>query len=751
MDDVKRLQNACNAVKDDPERHERISKLLEYIYQAYLVDFKSEKFHSRILNGPEVKAIADIRPADNNVEPDEEFREWLAEVGFGLGTVPYKAQLEVDEDLDDIENIRIKLAKHLEQKVGRELNAKATRAVAALYPRYFTTLVSYNTLKEFITKFNIYFPTLKIDHHSSVSRMHWQILDKMAMALGPVSKDKFEELARRMTLPFRLMEQGYLTPEVTAPQNLILYGPPGTGKTYSTTQSALELILGKDKIKDLEPSKLKSLFREYQKKGQIEFVTFHQSYGYEEFVEGLRPVLDEAEGNDVRYQLHDGVFKRIALRAAAEGLKKSTGGQDPDFDYMWDRLVEEIREDSDHKRTVTSKDRKEYVFGKPNPSSIKIFRCERDKKDKLTVFNSAQYASKKNSKELWDQRINFDFGEDPEHLTTTNADEILEVGYHFAPLWIVYKRLWELNQENTPCGEENVVQRALDKDESESFSFSADPIETPQYVLIIDEINRGNVSKILGELITLLETDKRLTADNELILRLPYSPAHRFGVPPNLHILGTMNTADRSIALMDVALRRRFTFEERMPDASILEDELTRKLPDSEPLVTLIVDLFNTLNERIRFLYDRDHQLGHSYFLNVKNLEDLRRVFVDRVIPLLQEYFYGDWYKICTVLGCPYSEEGNNISRNMHPIVKAERFEDVDLLGFNHDEYEDRVDFAVSADFLRGKMNGGVLVRTFFGVLPDKFDKSATRLAELTGSELASDTDEGSEEEPEDN
>ncbi len=300
----------------------------------------------------------------------------------------------------------------------------------------------------------------------------------------------------------------------------------------------------------------------------------------------------------------------------------------------------------------------------------------------------------------------------------------------------------------------------LDKGESESFSFSP---ETPQYVLIIDEINRGNISKVLGELITLLEPDKRLGADNELRLRLPYSPAHRFGVPPNLHILGTMNTADRSIALMDVALRRRFTFEERMPDATVLKNELNRKLSDNEPLVTLIVDLFNTLNKRIRFLYDRDHQLGHSYFLNAKDLEDLRRVFIDRVIPLLQEYFYGDWYKICTVLGCPYSEDGEKRSGYDHPIVEAEKFGEVDTLGFDHDEYEDRMDFAVSEKFLKNKMNDkkqgdektkgyrNYLASTFLGVLQLEDAEFDTRLKELTGNGSSSDTKEGDEEEPEDN
>ena len=208
-----------------------------------------------------------------------------------------------------------------------------------------------------------------------------------------------------------------------------------------------------------------------------------------------------------------------------------------------------------------------------------------------------------------------------------------------------------------------------------------------------------------------------------------------------------MNTADRSIALMDVALRRRFTFEERMPDTNVLEEELTRKLSDNQPLIKLVVDLFNTLNERIRFLYDRDHQLGHSYFLNVNSLEDLRRVFVDRVIPLLQEYFYGDWYKISTVLGCPYSEDGEKRSSNDHPIVEAEKFGEVDTLGFDHDENEDRVDFEVSAKFLENKMTDEALVRTFLGALQIEGEEFDTRLRELTGNGPSSDEEEGVEEE----
>ncbi len=771
--EFRRLENACDSVEDELGRHEQISELLEYVANADLNERKSERFHDRILNGPEVKAIANIGPRDDKVDPDEEFREWLAKESLKPLPDDSKEQIlnnlneltglfEPDDSkkqkrLYDLEKIRSELAKHLEQKAGRVLNAKATRALAVLFPRDFTTLSSEKELGKFIKDFNKSYIALGIDSQGSVPYKHRQILERLDEFLESSPEDNLE-LARRMTLPFRLMEQGYLMPEplstddseeMIAPQNIILYGPPGTGKTYSTTQRALELILGKG----ANDGDVKDLFRKYQKKGQIEFVTFHQSYGYEEFVEGLWPVLDDTESADVRYELHDGVFKRIALRAAAEGLQKSAEGAD--FDDLWDQLVAKIEDHSD--RIFKGKGRgkgqpgKEYVLEVSEKNNIIAYAVKGDGKnnDNVTRTGTKYTASKENSKKLWDQRIKFGFGEDPEHLTSENAKEILG-NCDYPGLWIVYKRLLELSHdESAHIGEErpsnDAVQRALDKGESESFSFSP---ETPQYVLIIDEINRGNISKVLGELITLLEPDKRLGADNELRLRLPYSPAHRFGVPPNLHILGTMNTADRSIALMDVALRRRFTFEERMPDAHVLRVELNLKLRDNEPLVTLIVDLFNALNKRIRFLYDRDHQLGHSYFLNVNSLEDLRRVFIDRVIPLLQEYFYGDWYKICTVLGCPYSEDGDKRSGNDHPIVEAEKFGEVDTLGFDHDEYEDRMDFAVSADFLRGDKE---LVHTFLGVLQLKDEELKTRLRKLTDNGSSSDKEEGGKERSEDN
>lgn len=160
------------------------------------------------------------------------------------------------------------------------------------------------------------------------------------------------------------------------------------------------------------------------------------------------------------------------------------------------------------------------------------------------------------------------------------------------------------------------------------------------YILIIDEINRGNISKILGELITLLEPSKRIGSNEELSVTLPYGKEN-FGVPKNLYIIGTMNTADRSIALLDTALRRRFEFIEMMPDFTLLNK-------DCEGMD--LQELLQKMNARIEFLLDREHTIGHSFFMEIQSINELKGVFTKKIIPLLQEYFYEDYAKIDAVL-----------------------------------------------------------------------------------------------------
>lgn len=276
------------------------------------------------------------------------------------------------------------------------------------------------------------------------------------------------------------------------PLNLILYGPPGTGKTYNTVNKALEILEPTTDWTSVDRKDAITAFNKYKASGHIVFTTFHQSMSYEDFIEGIKPKLDDE--SSVGYTLDKGLFKRISEEAE-----------------------------------------------KP---------------------------------------------------------------------------------ENTQ----------------------------KKYVLIIDEINRGNVANIFGELITLLEEDKRKGCPEEVSVVLPYSKKP-FSVPKNLYIIGTMNTADRSVEALDSALRRRFSFEEMMPKPELLDGVFINKVGK-----TTIKDLLVAINERIEILKDREHQIGHSYFMKFADKttvepEELETVFTDKIIPLLQEYFYGDYEKIRLVVG----------------------------------------------------------------------------------------------------
>lgn len=200
------------------------------------------------------------------------------------------------------------------------------------------------------------------------------------------------------------------------------------------------------------------------------------------------------------------------------------------------------------------------------------------------------------------------------------------------------------------------------------------------YILIIDEINRGNISKIFGELITLIEPSKRLGSGEEIQVKLPYSN-ELFGVPKNLYIIGTMNTADRSIALLDTALRRRFDFVEMMPRAELLEYEIEG---------IEIKSLLQTINIRVKYLYDREHTIGHAYFMELNEestLDDLNTIMRNKIIPLLQEYFYDDWKKILLVLNDGFIEESREDASKIFKSIDDEYLE------------EDKMSYSVKSEF----------------------------------------------------
>ncbi len=287
--------------------------------------------------------------------------------------------------------------------------------------------------------------------------------------------------------------------------NLILQGPPGTGKTYQTVNHALSIIEDRS-LKELAIESrlaLRNRFEQYQEEGAIQFITFHQSYSYEDFVEGIKP--NAVDGN-ITYGIEDGIFKRICQAAQ-------------------------------------------------------------------TAFETHV-----ESKEI--------------AALTAIPEDILK--------------------------------------------------KSPKFVMIIDEINRGNIASIFGELITLLEADKRIGMPEAMQSILPYSKKP-FGIPPNLHIIGTMNTSGRNTTNIDAALRRRFEFKQMPPRPALLQHP-TEAGVDLAKLLTII-------NQRITLLLGEDYCIGHAYFMSVRTLDDLCNLFDNNIIPLLSSYFFNDWQKVAMIIG----------------------------------------------------------------------------------------------------
>ena len=396
------------------------------------------------------------------------------------------------------------------------------------------------------------------------------------------------------------------------PLNQILFGAPGTGKTYHTKEMAVEIIKknGKVSIEEIinrktDETRRKEINKEYEElieAGQIVFTTFHQSLSYEDFIEGIKP---RTIGGNVTYEVKDGIFKQLCSRA----------DKISDFDRGWNDLIAEAK-NNPNLLLDTHNGEKIYVTKITDNGNLKI---KHKGGDSGTEYSISRSRAKKLQKEFPDLS-------DVEGISKAFRSVIS--GCYYTSYWAV------LNYINNKIKEKN---KDIDYEEPKT------------HVLIIDEINRGNVSAIFGELITLLEEDKRKGNPEHTEVKLPYS-GNNFSVPNNVYIIGTMNTADRSVEALDTALRRRFSFVEMQPNSNEL----------SEVENVDLSKLLETINKRIEVLIDKDHQIGHSYFIGIEDLDGLRRTFKDKIIPLLEEYFYGDFGKIGLVLGGAFIESVEN-------------------------------------------------------------------------------------------
>lgn len=496
---------------------------------------------------------------------------------------------------------------------------------------------------------------------------------------------------------YSLLQKGYSMNNDKS-LNQILYGPPGTGKTYNTIDKALEIIGVSTEGKTRK--EIKEVFDAKMQEGQIIFTTFHQSMSYEDFIEGIKPVEPKIEGQPVIYKIIDGIFKKACAIAAYNSytlfLKNREQQTSYTFDDLYNGFISSIKDRLDQNipvlyRTLSGKETQVYEVN--NKKGIEA-------RAKDSVQNSSTPCNKENIQKLYDK---FERIEDIKDLS--QIIKTIGVKWRVREYSALFRGLKEFEKgfisetkaiEWTETLDINEVQKKFNvgvyNDAIKIHGIVAEPI-----VIIIDEINRGNVSQIFGELITLIEDDKRLGMPESLEITLPYSK-EKFGVPPNLYIIGTMNTADRSVEALDAALRRRFSFVEMAPEPELIAKE--GALKDNGGIIEGISmpNLLTIINKRIEKLLDKDHQIGHSYFMTVSKLQDLKIVFQYKIIPLLQEYFFGDYGKIGLVLGDDFVEAEK---KSVGDIFAS--FE-----GDQGSEYEDRITYKIkdiseltAADFVK--------------------------------------------------
>lgn len=478
---------------------------------------------------------------------------------------------------------------------------------------------------------------------------------------------KVETHGMPATVPAKPETTNTQTQPMTAPLNQILFGPPGTGKTHATVDTALAILDPSFLEQNSADRKaLKSRFDALTKEQRVRFVTFHQSFSYEDFVEGIRASVSPEEGEAataVSYEVRPGVFVELCQDAKRDKqLDERLGVREGA--RVWKLSIEEASSAGDTRRYCL--EHGEARIGWPDSGNLKTadwkaleLKLGSNERHSLRDFGLnivpgdvvVCLASRTTIGAVGVVSGEYEYTPDvPEGVRADYVHKLpvnwLAKGLNFDMLalnqgkQLTLKAVYQLGRIEWPELMSALKGKGISLGSTKQ---SAAPVAEP-YVLIIDEINRGNVSRIFGELITLIEPSKRVGADEALEVLLPYSKKP-FSVPGNVYLIGTMNTADRSLAGLDVALRRRFVFKAMPPQPKLLDATVVDGVG--------VGQLLRTMNQRIEALLDRDHCLGHAYFMPLRDDPSLARlgsIFRNQVLPLLQEYFFDDWQRIQWVL-----------------------------------------------------------------------------------------------------
>jgi 5-methylcytosine-specific restriction protein B len=563
-----------------------------------------------------------------------------------------------------------------------------------------------------------YYPSA-LQPHPRPGLGQWKVVARLALAdlvptAAPTKRSEaktkcLEALGRTFLIAEKLRDESLgqhppvpVPPPHAHPLNQILYGPPGTGKTYSTAAYAVAIVDGLAPAQvqaqqRANPAAVRQRYDELRAAGRIQFVTFHQAFSYEDFLEGIKPELSTTE---LRYQIEPGIFRRLAEEATAAWRQATDPAADPvlDFATVYEEYLLDLQQRLQAQGSTviipTKENRDAEISHIDESGGIRLRHGGAP-----NLYNIGR---------TWTEQV---------YARYASAEEIVpmnrrmrEIGGPNASLqWALFRDFKRFEHELLTTRFFTLEDPTMLDDLADIAPEDADEATPPaRYVLIVDEINRGNVAGIFGELITLLENDKRAGQAHALSLTLPYSK-QPFTVPPNLYLLGTMNTADRSVEALDTALRRRFAFTELPPQPQLLapaamlarlwwefptedwhsEPYLSREQPLLQLLGGTFTDaqkggywakikkgespanvlpattftginlerLLTAINRRLEYLLGRDYRLGHAWLLSVGSLAELQVAFRNKVIPQLQEYFFGSWGRLGQVLGSHFVEE----------------------------------------------------------------------------------------------